>query len=117
VEMTQLGRTGLKVSRLCLGTMNFGPRTSEDDAHAIMTRALGEGVSFFDTADIYGPRGLTEEIVGRWLASDGHRDQVVLATKVETALHAVGIRLDGAALARLDEIGPGPGPAPESYAW
>jgi NDP-hexose 2,3-enoyl reductase len=101
VEITQLGRTGLKVSRLCLGTMNFGPRTSEQDAQEIMARALGAGVSFFDTADIYGPNGLTEEIVGRWLAKDDHREQVVLATK----------------LARLDGIWPGPGPAPESYAW
>jgi aryl-alcohol dehydrogenase-like predicted oxidoreductase len=82
VETTQLGRTGLKVSRLCLGTMNFGPRTSEADAQVIMARALDEGISFFDTADIYGPNGLTEEIVGRWLAQDGRRDQVVLATKL-----------------------------------
>ena len=82
MEITQLGRTGLKVSRLCLGTMNFGPRTSEEDAQEIMARALGAGVSFFDTADIYGPNGLTEEIVGRWLAKDGHREQVVLATKL-----------------------------------
>ena len=82
MEITQLGRTGLKVSRLCLGTMNFGPRTSEEDAQEIMTRALDAGVSFFDTADIYGPNGLTEEIVGRWLAKDGRREQVVLATKL-----------------------------------
>lgn len=82
MEITQLGRTGLKVSRLCLGTMNFGPRTSEDDAHEIMDRAVEGGVSFFDTADIYGPNGLTEEIVGRWLAKDGRRDQIVLATKL-----------------------------------
>ena len=82
MEITQLGRTGLKVSRLCLGTMNFGPRTPEGQAHEIMTRALDAEVSFFDTADIYGPNGLTEEIVGRWLAKDGHRDQVVLATKL-----------------------------------
>jgi NDP-hexose 2,3-enoyl reductase len=82
VEITRLGRTGLKVSRLCLGTMNFGPRTSEQDAQEIMARALGAGVSFFDTADIYGPNGLTEEIVGRWLAKDDHREQVVLATKL-----------------------------------
>ena len=82
MEITQLGRTGLKVSRLCLGTMNFGPRTSEQNAQEIMARALGAGVSFFDTADIYGPNGLTEEIVGRWLAKDDPREQVVLATKL-----------------------------------
>jgi NDP-hexose C3-ketoreductase / dTDP-4-oxo-2-deoxy-alpha-D-pentos-2-ene 2,3-reductase len=70
VQITQLGRTGLKVSRLCLGTMNFGPRTSEEDAHQIMAQALENGVSFFDTADIYGPNGFTEEIVGRWLQTE-----------------------------------------------
>lgn len=83
METTQLGRTALKVSRICLGTMNFGPRTSEADAHAIMDRALADGINFFDTANVYGTRGGTEEIVGRWLAgAPGRRDQVVLATKV-----------------------------------
>ena len=62
--------------------MNFGPRTAEPDAHQIMDAALGAGISFFDTADIYGPRGRTEEIVGRWLARGTNRDEVVLATKV-----------------------------------
>jgi aryl-alcohol dehydrogenase-like predicted oxidoreductase len=62
--------------------MNFGPRTEESDAHQIMDSALGAGINFFDTADIYGPRGRTEEIVGRWLARGTNRDQVVLATKV-----------------------------------
>jgi aryl-alcohol dehydrogenase-like predicted oxidoreductase len=82
MKSTTLGRTGLKVSRLCLGTMNFGPRTTEPDAHEIMDAALGAGVNFFDTADIYGPRGRTEEIVGRWLTQGANRDHVVLATKV-----------------------------------
>jgi NDP-hexose C3-ketoreductase / dTDP-4-oxo-2-deoxy-alpha-D-pentos-2-ene 2,3-reductase len=86
MEYTHLGRTGLSVSRLCLGTMNFGPRTSETDSHAIMDRALETGVNFFDTADVYGwqrGEGVTEKIVGRWFAGgDGRRDSVVLATKV-----------------------------------
>jgi aryl-alcohol dehydrogenase-like predicted oxidoreductase len=82
----QLGRTGLKVSRLCLGTMNFGPETSEADAHAIMDRALELGLNFFDTANVYGWKlgeGVTEQILGRWFAKGGgRRDKVVLATKV-----------------------------------
>jgi NDP-hexose C3-ketoreductase / dTDP-4-oxo-2-deoxy-alpha-D-pentos-2-ene 2,3-reductase len=82
MEITQLGRTGLKVSRLCLGTMNFGPRTSEIDSHEIMDRALADGINFFDTADVYGTRGGTEEIVGRWLSKGSNRSKVVLATKV-----------------------------------
>jgi aryl-alcohol dehydrogenase-like predicted oxidoreductase len=83
---TQLGRTGVKVSRLCLGTMNFGPETSEGDAHAIMDRALELGLNFFDTANVYGWKkgeGVTEQILGRWFAQGGgRRERVVLATKV-----------------------------------
>jgi len=86
VQYTQLGRTGLSVSRLCLGTMNFGKETGEADSFAIMDRALELGINFFDTADVYGrPRagGVTEEIIGRWLAQGGRRrQQIVLATKV-----------------------------------
>src|SRR4051812_49764103 len=86
MRYTSLGRTGLKVSRLCLGTMNFGPETSEADSHALMDRALELGLTFFDTANVYGWKvgeGVTEQIVGRWLADGaGRRDQVVLATKV-----------------------------------
>ncbi|MGK3992246.1 aldo/keto reductase [Sorangium sp. So ce1024] len=81
-----LGRTGLKVSPLCLGTMNFGPETSEQDSFAIMDRALEHGINFFDTANVYGRKrgeGITEQIVGRWLAQGGgRRDRIVLATKV-----------------------------------
>ncbi|MFI6448433.1 aldo/keto reductase [Kitasatospora sp. NPDC050543] len=81
-----LGGAGVQVSRLALGTMNFGPRTPEDEAHAVMSRALELGVNFFDTADIYGGRigeGITEQIIGRWLAADpARREQIVLATKV-----------------------------------
>jgi aryl-alcohol dehydrogenase-like predicted oxidoreductase len=86
METTNLGRTGLQVSRLCLGTMNFGPHTSEEDSFAIMDRALELGINFFDTANVYGWKigeGVTEQIIGRWLAQGGgRREQIVLATKV-----------------------------------
>lgn len=86
MKYTQLGRTGLKVSRLVLGTMNFGPQTNEADSHAIMDAALEAGVNFFDTANVYGwgdDKGRTEEIIGSWLAQGGgRRDKIVLATKV-----------------------------------
>ena len=86
MQTTHLGRTGLRVSRLCLGTMNFGPFTTPQDSFAIMDRALEAGVQFFDTANVYGRqagRGATETIVGDWFAQgDGRREQVVLATKV-----------------------------------
>ena len=86
MDYTHLGRTGLKVSRLCLGTMNFGPNTTEPDAFAIMDKALELGIQFFDTANVYGKgagEGLTEQILGRWMAQGGgRREQIVLATKV-----------------------------------
>jgi aryl-alcohol dehydrogenase-like predicted oxidoreductase len=86
MEHPHLGRSGLLVSRLCLGTMNFGPETSEEDSHAIMDRALEEGVNFFDSANVYGWRtgeGVTEQIVGRWFAKGGgRREKVVIATKL-----------------------------------
>jgi aryl-alcohol dehydrogenase-like predicted oxidoreductase len=86
LEFTQLGRTGLKVSRLCLGTMNFGPQTGEGDSFAIMDKALELGINFFDTANVYGWKlgeGITENIVGRWFAqSGGRREKTVIATKV-----------------------------------
>jgi aryl-alcohol dehydrogenase-like predicted oxidoreductase len=86
MKYKNLGRTGLRVSRLCLGTMNFGPHTTEEDSFAIMDRALELGINFFDTANVYGwqiGEGITEQIIGRWLAKGGgRRDQVVMATKV-----------------------------------
>ena len=86
MEYTQLGRTGLKVSRLCLGTMNFGPKTTEEDSFAIMDKALDLGINFFDTANVYGWKlgeGVTEQIIGRWLAQcGGRREKTVIATKV-----------------------------------
>ncbi len=86
MQYARLGRTGLRVSRLCLGTMNFGPLTSEADSFAIMDRALELGINFFDTANVYGWKmgeGITEQIIGRWFAQGGgRREKVVLATKV-----------------------------------
>ena len=81
-----LGRSGLKVSRLCLGTMNFGPYADEAESHAMMDAARELGVNFFDTANVYGWKtgeGVTEQIVGRWLAQGGgRREDTVVATKV-----------------------------------
>jgi aryl-alcohol dehydrogenase-like predicted oxidoreductase len=86
MEYTHLGRTGLSVSRLCLGTMNFGPVTNEEDSFKIMDQALDMGINFFDTANVYGWKkgeGITEKIIGRWLAQGGNRrERIVLATKV-----------------------------------
>jgi aryl-alcohol dehydrogenase-like predicted oxidoreductase len=85
MQYTHLGRTGLQVSRLCLGTMNFGPQASEADSFVMMDKALELGINFFDTANRYGGRlgvGATEQIIGRWLAQGGRREQIVLATKV-----------------------------------
>ena len=86
MEHTHLGRSGLSVSRLCLGTMNFGPETTEKDSHAIMDRALDVGINFFDTANVYGWKqgeGITEQIIGRWFAGgEGRRDKTVIATKL-----------------------------------
>src|SRR5215204_5537381 len=86
-----LGRSGLMVSRIGLGTMNFGYTVDEPTSFAVMDAAMDEGINFFDTADVYGgPQtpdmkkgyGIAEETVGRWLRRSGHRDDIVLATKV-----------------------------------
>jgi aryl-alcohol dehydrogenase-like predicted oxidoreductase len=105
MEHTHLGRSGLSVSRLCLGTMNFGPETSEEDSHAIMDRAHELEINFFDTANVYGWKkgeGVTEQIVGRWFAKGGgRREKTVVATKLygsmsdwpnDTFLSALNIR-------------------------
>jgi aryl-alcohol dehydrogenase-like predicted oxidoreductase len=106
MDYTHLGRSGLSVSRLCLGTMNFGPSTDEDDAHQILDRALDAGINFVDTANVYGwvkGEGITEQIVGRWFAQGGgRRERTVLGTKLygsmsdwpnDTFLSARNIRL------------------------
>lgn len=86
MEYVHLGRSGLQISRLCLGTMNFGPETTEAESRIIMDTALDLGFNFFDTADVYGwevGEGITEQIIGRWFAQGGgRREKVVLATKV-----------------------------------
>jgi NDP-hexose C3-ketoreductase / dTDP-4-oxo-2-deoxy-alpha-D-pentos-2-ene 2,3-reductase len=106
MDYTHLGRSGLRVSRLVLGTMNFGPQTEEPDSHKIMDRALEYGINFFDTANVYGWKqgeGITEQIIGRWFAQGGgRREKVVIATKLygsmsdwpnDTFLSARNIRL------------------------
>ena len=85
MDHVRLGRSGLKVSRLCLGTMTFGLQCDEPTSFSIMDRAAEGGISFFDTADAYplggdlDLRGKTEEIIGRWLK--GKRDDFIIATK------------------------------------
>lgn len=85
MQFAKLGRSGMRVSRLCLGTMNFGVDTDEREAHRIMDAALEAGINFIDTANGYGGErsGLTEEIIGRWFRQGGgRRERTVLATKV-----------------------------------
>jgi len=86
MQYRQLGRSGMRVSTLCLGTMNFGPRTSEAAAFEILNNATNAGINFIDTADQYGGHlgvGTTESLLGRWLKEDGsRRHKLVLATKV-----------------------------------
>lgn len=86
MEYTQLGRTGLTISRLCLGTMNFGPQTTEIAAFEIMDKAQELGINFFDTANAYGRqmgKGFSEQVIGRWFAQGGgRREKTVIATKV-----------------------------------
>ena len=90
MDYTHLGRSGLSVSRLCLGTMNFGPETSEEDSFAIMDRALDLGINFFDSANVYGwakGEGITEQIIGRWFAQGGgRREKTVIAQARTSAL-------------------------------
>lgn len=92
MQIKQLGRTGLKVSEICLGTMTFGNQADETTAFSIMDVADRQGVTFFDTADVYPlggdpeMRGRTEEIVGRWLRERGARERIVLATKCAGAM-------------------------------
>jgi aryl-alcohol dehydrogenase-like predicted oxidoreductase len=84
MEYSYLGRSNVKVSKICLGTMHFGRRTTPEESFAIMDRALEMGIQFFDTANVYGdPKGRSEEIIGQWFQQGNRRrEQVVLATKV-----------------------------------
>src|SRR5580693_404733 len=93
MKTIHLGRTGLTVSRLCLGTMNFGNQTPQPESFAILDRAIATGVNFLDTANVYGGKrgeGVTENLLGAWFAQGGRRDKVVVATKV------FGVMGDGA---------------------
>src|SRR4051812_49023705 len=95
MEYTKLGRSNLTVSRICLGTMHFGSRASEEESHRILDEALRMGITFLDTANVYGGeggRGRSEEIIGTWFAArPGVRDDVVLATKVYHAMGDLGV--------------------------
>lgn len=86
MKYTSLGRSGLQVSRLCLGTMNFGPHATPEESYAIMDRAHEHGINFFDTADVYGwqkGEGITEKIIGDWFAKgENRREKTVIATKL-----------------------------------
>ncbi|MCH4022198.1 MAG: aldo/keto reductase [Acetobacter sp.] len=88
MKFRQLGRTGIEVSEICLGTMTFGQQNTEAEGHAQLDMAIDKGINFFDTAELYSipPRaetyGATETIIGSWLAARGNRDKIVLASKV-----------------------------------
>jgi len=102
MDYRELGRTGLKVSSLCLGTMTFGEQNSEADGHAQMDYARERGITMFDAAEIYPvppkleTQGRTEAIIGTWLAARGRRDQVMIATKVAGRGKMTWLRQDGA---------------------
>ncbi|PWW02259.1 aryl-alcohol dehydrogenase-like predicted oxidoreductase [Hoeflea marina] len=105
MKMNQLGRTGISVSEICLGTMTWGEQNTEAEGHAQMDLAVGEGINFFDTAEMYSTnptrpetQGRTEEIIGSWLAKSGRRNDIVLATK----MNGDGIKWvrDGAPISR-----------------
>jgi aryl-alcohol dehydrogenase-like predicted oxidoreductase len=89
MEYRKLGRSDIEVSVICLGSMTWGTQNSEAEGHAQIDYALDRGVNFIDTAELYPSNpmsaetvGRTEEIIGTWVAKSGHRDQVILASKV-----------------------------------
>lgn len=110
MKVRQLGRSGVRVSPLCLGTMTFGEADANSFMHkvgcddatsfAIMDRALDAGINFFDSADVYGQDGLSERVVGAWFEARGRRDDVVLATKFRFRMGA-GSNSTGAARLRI----------------
>ena len=94
MKYTTLGTAGVKVSKLCLGTMNFGWLTSEKDSFEIMDKALERGINFFDVADFYGTpagKGVTEEILGNWFELGDRRDRTVLITKSYATMGNMGV--------------------------
>ena len=108
LEKRKLGRTGLDVTSICLGTMTWGQQNSEAEGHAQLDRAIGRGINFIDTAEMYSipPRaetqGSTERIIGSWLAARGGRDKLIIASKVSGRSSADWIRPEGRG-PRLDE--------------
>ena len=94
MKIKQFGRTGLRVSEICLGTMTFGNQAAEAASFAIMDKALDAGITFFDTADVYptgaaqGQSGATETVIGNWLVERGTRERIVLASKCAGAMGA-----------------------------
>lgn len=86
MKYRQLGRSGVRVSALCLGTMNFGSQVDEKTSIKIIQEAIDSGINFIDTADVYGPRGISEEIVGKAITQSGCRNKIVLATKVVASM-------------------------------
>lgn len=102
MEYRELGRTGVKVSALCLGTMTWGEQNTEADGHAQMDYALAQGINFFDTSEMYAvppkptTQGSTERIIGSWFKARGTRDKVILATKVAGRSPMTWLRKDGA---------------------
>jgi aryl-alcohol dehydrogenase-like predicted oxidoreductase len=95
MDYNKLGRSNMTVSKICVGTMHFGPKATEEESHKILDRALDMGINFIDTANVYGGeagRGRSEEIIGSWLASrPGVRDDIILATKVYHAMGDLGV--------------------------
>lgn len=112
MKYSNLGRTGLKVSRIGLGTMNFGMETSEADSLAVLDAAVDAGINFVDTADVYGgPQspdmkqgyGISEEYIGHWLAqASGRRDKIVLATKLYQPSELLAIVRPGLGIAAVE---------------
>ena len=102
-----LGRTGLNVSAICLGTMTFGEQNTQEEGFAQMDLALERGINFFDTAELYAippkpeTQGATEEIIGNWFKTRGSRDKVILATKVVGQSERMDWFREDGSLARL----------------
>jgi aryl-alcohol dehydrogenase-like predicted oxidoreductase len=98
MKYNKLGRSNLSVSKICLGTMHFGPKATEEESHRILDKALGMGINFVDTANVYGAeagKGRSEEILGNWFAErPGARDEVVLATKVYQSMGDLDVAND-----------------------
>jgi aryl-alcohol dehydrogenase-like predicted oxidoreductase len=98
MKYNKLGRSNMTVSKICLGTMHFGPKATEEESHRILDKALGMGINFIDTANVYGAeagKGRSEEILGNWFAErPGARDEVVLATKVYQSMGDLDVAND-----------------------